>query len=72
MNDVDFIVGELAKLRKEKGLTIDDLAADAEVSLNKLWQWEHKKQFPSLPNLVKWADALGYHFDLHPNEGNRR
>ena len=72
MNDLDFIVGELANLRKEKGLTIDDLANEAQLSHGNLWEWENQKKFPSLPNLVKWAAALGYHFDLHPNEGKKR
>jgi transcriptional regulator with XRE-family HTH domain len=54
-------LGEKIKLlRKEKGLTLDELATKAESSKSYIWELENRADFsPSAQKLAKVAEALG-------------
>ena len=55
---VEALAGNVRRLRKEQGLTLDALAARAEVSRGMLIQIEQRRVNPSLGTLVRIADAL--------------
>lgn len=53
----------LAEVRKAKGYTQAQLAALIEVPQPHVSRWESGKHFPTLPQLVAIADALGCSLD---------
>jgi DNA-binding transcriptional regulator YiaG len=55
---------ELADLRRKWGLSVDDLAEILSIGARTLRAWESGKKTPSSTKLIRWADALGYDFEL--------
>jgi transcriptional regulator with XRE-family HTH domain len=49
----------IKQLRKDKGLTLKDLAEKCGVSTNTAWRWEQDKQVPTIGLLKRLADTLG-------------
>jgi DNA-binding XRE family transcriptional regulator len=70
MNDDEFILRELATIRKEKKISQEALAKSLDVSLSTIEKWERCVNGPGYYQLMKWAKRLNYHFDLHPNQGD--
>lgn len=62
--DYNTIGQRLAKIRREKGLSQDNLAEKAELSSNYLSHIENFRSIPSLETVLKLCDAL----DITPNE----
>ncbi|WP_142415460.1 helix-turn-helix domain-containing protein [Hathewaya massiliensis] len=53
-------IGDKIKhLRKEKGLTQQELAIRCELSKNAIWNYENNKRNPNIETLTKIAQALG-------------
>ncbi len=48
----------LYQIRNEKGITHEALAEMIDVSSRVVYDWENGVKYPSLPNLVKIANAL--------------
>lgn len=63
----EFIV-MLREIRIEKGLSQEAFAKLSGFGLNQIWNWEHHQTCPTLANVIRWADALGYEIDLHMKE----
>jgi transcriptional regulator with XRE-family HTH domain len=67
----EFIITELTNLRVELGLTQNALAKRLDMAPNALRNWEIGVTCPGFDNVVLWAEALGYEFDLHPMQNRR-
>lgn len=46
-------------------LSLQDVADLVGTSTGVIWKWENDKRCPSLSNVEKWANALGYEVVLH-------
>ncbi len=68
----ELILTELANLRKELKLSQAELSRRMTVSEPTIRNWELKYAQPNLNRLVRWAEVLGYEFDLHPIEQRSR
>jgi transcriptional regulator with XRE-family HTH domain len=68
----EYLINELTNLRKEAGLSQNELAERIGTQPNALRNWEQKITIPRTDSLVLWAAALGYEFDLHPIERKQR
>jgi transcriptional regulator with XRE-family HTH domain len=68
----DYLITELTNLRVEARINRPALALRLGISVAALKNWEDKTTSPTANNLVAWAEALGYEFDLHPLENKRR
>jgi transcriptional regulator with XRE-family HTH domain len=68
----EFIITELTNLRVELGLTQKALAKRLDMAPNALHNWETGVTCPGFDNVVLWAEALGYEFDLHSIERKQR
>ena len=61
-------IGEFLKeLRKEKGLTQEQLAEQFNVSRRSVSRWETGNNMPDLDTLIEMADY--YEIDLRENDG---
>jgi transcriptional regulator with XRE-family HTH domain len=69
MNDDEFILRELANIRKEKKISQEALAKSLDVSLSTIEKWERCVNGPGYYQLMKWAKRLGYTLDLHVSPG---
>lgn len=58
----------LKEIRLERGLTCADVAGIMDTTNEMIARWERGDNVPSLTFLERWADALGYEFDLHIKE----
>lgn len=56
-------MNKIRELREEKGLTQKELGAKLGVAQAAVAQWESGKSTPTLPNMVRVADALGVTLD---------
>ena len=61
-------IAMLREIRIEKGMSQEAVAALSGFGLNQIWNWEHHQTCPTLANVIRWADALGYEIDLHVKE----
>ena len=61
------IGSQVATIRKEKGLSIRELAEDCGVTAQNITKIEHGKYNVSVDILGKICEALGYHVDIKPN-----
>lgn len=61
------IGGQVAAIRKEKGLSIRELAEVCGVTAQNITKIEHGKYNVSIDILEKICEALGYHVDIKPN-----
>lgn len=61
------IGGQVAAIRKEKGLSIRELAEACGVTAQNITKIEHGKYNVSIDILGKICEALGYHVDIKPN-----
>jgi len=61
-------IAMLREIRIEKGLSQEAVASLSGFGLNQIWNWENHQTCPTLANVIRWADALGYEFDLHLKE----
>lgn len=61
------IGSQVAAIRKEKGLTIRELAEDCGVTAQNITKIEHGKYNVSIDILGKICEALGYHVDIKQN-----
>ena len=68
----EILITELINLRKESNLSQAALARRIEITENTFRHWEDFHTSPTTDNLVRWAEALGYEFDLHPIDRNQR
>ena len=62
------LIAMLREIRIEKGMSQEAVASLSGFGLIQIWNWEHYKTCPTLANVIRWADALGYEFDLHLKE----
>jgi transcriptional regulator with XRE-family HTH domain len=65
MNDDEFILRELANIRKEKNISREAVAKSLDVSVSTVEKWERCINGPRYDELIRWARRLGYHLDLH-------
>lgn len=66
------IIRELRRVRLERGIEIEPLAASFNVYGSAVSAWEtgmRNKSVPSLRSLMAWADALGFELWLRPKHG---
>jgi transcriptional regulator with XRE-family HTH domain len=63
------IGGQVAAIRKKKGLSIRELAEACGVTAQNITKIEHGKYNVSIDILGKICEALGYHVDIKPNMG---
>ena len=61
-------IAMLREIRIEKGLSQEAVASLSGFGLNQIWNWENHQTCPTFANAIRWADALGYEFDLHIKE----
>lgn len=47
------------KHRLEKNITVLNLSKTLGVTHNVIYRWEHDETYPSVPNFIALADALG-------------
>lgn len=62
------IVKLLREIRIEKKITLSNLARNLGTSYGNIADWERGVHEPKVSSLEKWAEALGYEFDLHIKE----
>lgn len=67
----EWIFAELRRIRKEKGLTLVAVAGAIGVCKDSFRKYESGDVNPPFFRVVKWADFLGYQFDLHSIDGER-
>ena len=60
----DAIIDDLVQIRKNQGITQQDIAEKVGVRAPNITRFEKKKSHPSLQFLSKYADALGYQIDI--------
>ena len=60
------ILGQLIKLRNQKGWTQQELAEKAETSQQRISRIEKHEQSPTLKTLCRMADALNVNITLTP------
>ena len=61
----EFLISELVAIRQEKGISRRELARVLEASPNSVEAWELMTvPAPSIRRLIKWAEFLGYEFEL--------
>lgn len=60
----------LTKLRNEKNVSLEKLAAKAGLSSNSLWKWEQKRVTPTLENFQRVLDVMGYELKIEKKPEN--
>ena len=58
----------LRQIRLEKNITLAELSTAIDTWPKTISEWENSKVSPMLNSLERWANALGYEFDLHLKE----
>lgn len=58
----------LRQIRLEKNITLAELSTAIDTWPKTISEWENNKVSPMLNSLERWANALGYEFDLHLKE----
>ena len=61
-------VAILREIRIEKGMSQEAVASLSGFGLNQIWNWENHQTCPTLANVIRWAEVLGYEIDLHLKE----
>lgn len=64
MSDDNFIIHELARIRKEKGVSTCEVANAIGVTRDRIRKYETLFSEPPFHRVVKWAEFLGYELDL--------
>lgn len=67
----DIIIDELVSIRKEKGMTQQEVADLVGVKASNIARFEAKKSNPSLQFLSKYANAVDYELDIKLVKNNR-
>jgi transcriptional regulator with XRE-family HTH domain len=62
------IIKQLRKIRREREMAQQDLAAIAGLAQNQISYFETGRTKPTLPTLTLWASALGYDLALVPKQ----
>lgn len=62
------IIKQLRKIRREREISQQDLAATAGLAQNHISYLETGRVKPTLPSLNQWANALGYELALKVKE----
>lgn len=57
-------IAMLREIRIEKGMSQEAVAALSGFGLNQIWNWENNQTCPTLANVIRWADVLGYELEL--------
>jgi transcriptional regulator with XRE-family HTH domain len=60
------IITALGNVRKSRRLSLRGVAAAAKTSSASILEWERGTHAPTLPNLIDWAEALGYSVIIRP------
>lgn len=58
------IIKLLRQIRLEKRIGQEELAISIGIGKNQVSNWERGVHTPTLANAIRWADALGYEFEL--------
>jgi transcriptional regulator with XRE-family HTH domain len=67
----EWVISELKKIRREKNITLRELAAKMNIKPATLESYETLQNDPRAHTLFRWAKALGYGLDLFLMERNR-
>jgi transcriptional regulator with XRE-family HTH domain len=62
------IIKLLRQIRIEKRISQKELALSIGFGENQVANWERGIYGPTLANAIRWAEALGYEFDMHIKE----
>jgi transcriptional regulator with XRE-family HTH domain len=65
---LESILTDLRNIREESKRTRAEIARAIDVAPSSIEKWERFMSPPNGENLVRWAEALGYEFDLHKKE----
>lgn len=68
-HQAETIIEELTTIRRELGWSQHEVTARMSCSSSNLRNWETKTAMPTLDYLCRWAEVLGYEFDLHKLKG---
>jgi len=58
------IIKLLRQIRLEKRIGQEELAISMGLGENQVANWERGVYVPTLANAIRWAEALGYEFEL--------
>lgn len=64
-HQAETLIEELTAIRLELGWSQHEVTARIGCSSSNLRNWESKLASPTLDYLCRWAEVLGYEFDLH-------
>lgn len=64
------IAHTLQKKREELGWPMRKVAAMIGVNQSSISMWERGRQAPSLVNVLRWCDVLGFEIHLVENDGD--
>jgi len=73
--DLRILIQELRKAREEEGVTQYEVARRMGARADHVYKWESFYITPGANSLFRWAEALGYEFDMikvtatQPQEG---
>ena len=54
----------LLELRKEKGITRERVSEVTGLNITTLWRYETERMVPTVDNLVKYLNVIGYDLEL--------
>lgn len=63
-SDASTLIRELTKIREEQGLTQYELGRRIGARSDLICKWERLHVAPGMNSFFRWAEALGYEFDL--------
>lgn len=63
-----FICQELRTIRQKQGHSLADIASRIGITMTRLGCWERGNHRPTLDEVDRWAQALGYELELLPVE----
>lgn len=55
---------DLLELRKEKGITREHISKVTGLNITTLWRYENNHIVPTVDNLVKYLNVIGYDLEL--------
>lgn len=55
---------DLLELRKEKGITREHISKVTGLNITTLWRYETERMVPTVDNLVKYLNVIGYDLEL--------
>ena len=55
---------DLLELRKEKGITREHVSKVTGLNITTLWRYETERMVPTVDNLVKYLNVIGYDLEL--------